>query len=287
MLTAPFLALCLHAAPQRYLLTVGGAPMAELRVDVDGRTYRYASTHFLEEGPAKRQRVFTLDAKGLVDGLVPEVLALAKTPAVGCADVLEEVARAPERLCVMTVDDGVVTGTLAGKPFTATYDEGGALASLTLGAARWDATSLASRPPGESSPFTRGFALTGRSGEVALAPPLDGARRLEAPPEGVGDNAFVGRLRCLVAARRYVDTHAGATLVLGLVVENGRAWPHAWARLGARDVDPSVLPDDEVLSKRQYLALPEGQAGRVYLELLDGTRRALLGPAGPRDTRGR
>lgn len=274
------LALCLTAAPQRYLLTLGGAPMAELRVEVSGRTYRYASTHFLEEGPKERARVFTLDAKGRVDGLRPEVLALAKVPAVGCADVLEEVARAPERLCVTVVDDGVVTGTVAGKPFTARYDEHGQLTRFEVGAARWEATTKpASPPPADANPFTRGFDVVGASGAVTLTPSLEGARRLTTPPVGVGDQPSVGRLRCLVAARRFVESHPGATLVLGLVVEDGRAWPHAWARLGAGEVDPSVLPDDEVLATRQYLALPSEEAGRVYLELLDGTRRVTSMPS--------
>lgn len=273
------LALCLTAAPQRYLLTLGGVPMAELRVEVSRRTYRYASTHFLEEGPKERSRVFTLDAKGRVDGLVPEVLALMKMPAVGCADVLEEVARAPERLCVTVVDDGVATGTVAGKPFTARYDAHGQLTRFEVGAARWDATTKpAKAPPAEANPFTRGFDLVGTSGAVTLKPALEGARRLTTPPEGVGDERSVGRLRCLVAARRFVESHAGAELVLGLVVEDGRAWPHAWARLGGRAVDPSVLPGDEALAARQYLELPSSEAGRVYLELLDGTRRVTLAP---------
>lgn len=279
MLSA-LLALSLTAAPQRYLLTMSGVPMAELRVEVAGRTYRYASTHFLEEGPKARERVFTLDAEGRVDGLRPEVLALAKVPAVGCADVLEEVTRAPERLCVTVVDDGVVTGTVAGKPFTARYDERGQLTRFEVGAARWDATvKPASPPPAEANPFTRGFDVVGPSGAVTLTPALEGARRLTTPPEGVGDERSVGRLRCLVAARRFVASHPGATLVLGLVVEDGRAWPHAWARVGGSAVDPSVLPGDDALVARQYLELPGDEAGRVYVELLDGRRRVTLAPA--------
>jgi hypothetical protein len=280
VLTGPLLALCLAAAPQRYLLTVGGVPMAELRVEVSGRTYRYASTHFLEEGPKERSRVFTLDAKGRVDGLVPEVLALARRPKVGCTEVLEEVTRAPERLCVTGFDGAVATGTVAGRRFTARYDERGQLERFEVGAARWEAsTAPVKAPPLGANPFTRGFDVVGAEGAVALRPALDGARRLSSPPEGVGDEASVGRLRCLVAARRFVDSHPGATLVLGLVVEDGRAWPHAWARIGAREVDPSVRAKDEVLARRQYLALPAEDAGRVYLELLDGSRQVTLGEA--------
>ncbi|MEW6432050.1 MAG: hypothetical protein AB1730_11135 [Myxococcota bacterium] len=281
-MTVSLLALCLAAAPQRYLLTVGGAPMAELRVEVDGRSYRYASTHFLEEGPAERQLAFTLDEAGQVHGLVPEVLALARLPAKGCTEVLEEVRRAPERLCIDSVRGRAVTGTLAGKAFSATYDARGALASLTLGAARWDATRTpATAPPPDANPFTRGFPVEGEAGVAQLVPNLPGVRRLSTPPEGGADEATVGRARCLVAARQAVTQTPGATLVLGLVVEGGRAWPHAWVRVQGRDVDPSVLPGDTALETRQYLALPDGAAGRVYLELLDGTRTVQLTPGAP------
>ncbi len=277
------LALVLAAAPQRYLLTVGDAPLAELRVERDGARYRYEATHLLEEGPAQRRLEFTLDAAGRVDGLTPEVLALATRPAAGCVQVLEEVTRQPEALCVHANAAAEVTGTIAGRSFSATYDARGALQRLVLGAARWDALPAGAPTPAPgASPFTHGFAVHGEAGDVALVPPVPGARRLSRPPEGVGDAAAVGRLRCLVAARRFVEAHPGATVVLGLVVEAGRAWPHAWVRLRARELDPSVQPGDDVLAARQYLALPTAQAGRVYLELVDGARRVARGPASRR-----
>lgn len=279
VLLSYLLVLAVTAAPARYVLTVQGVPLAELRVSVEGRRYRYESTHFLEEGPRERRRDFELDEAGRVDGRAPEVLALAAQPAVGCVEVLEEVTRAPERLCVDEVQGRTVRGTIAGQPFTAHYDDGRRLRSLELAAARWDATSTpAAAPSPEDNPFTRGFALEGTAGRATLAPAMKGARRLETAPRGLGEGDEVGRTRCLVAARRYVAAHPKAALVLGLVVEDGRAWPHAWIREGGRDGDPSVRPGDVALAGRQYLELPAADAGRVYLELLDGARRVRLVP---------
>ena len=34
--------------------------------------------------------------------------------------------------------------------------------------------------------------------------------------------------------------------------------------------DPSVLPDDEVLTRRRYLEVPVAQSGDFYLRLFDG-----------------
>ncbi|MEW5742635.1 MAG: hypothetical protein AB1938_27205 [Myxococcota bacterium] len=301
MVLASLLALCVQAGPQRWLLTVDAVPLAELRVEVKGRHYRYESTHFLEEGPAGRRLEFTLDEAGRVDGLMPEVLALARRPAPGCRTVLEEVERKPEELCVRMEDEAPgtslhdgpqrdagahasdaskvarVTGSLSGRPFTARYDATGALASLELGAARWTAsTTPATPPPPDANPFARGFALEGVTGQAALVPPLPGSARLGAPPRGGASASDVGRTRCLVAAKRYVTEHPGAVLVLGLVVEEGRAFPHAWVQDGGVAVDPSLPAGDRALTRRQYLALPAKDAGRVYLELLDGTRRVKL-----------
>jgi hypothetical protein len=271
---AAFVLWCVQAVPQRWLLTVDGVPLAELRVEVDGRHYRYEATHFLEEGPTRRRFDFTLDEAGRANGLVPEVLALARRPEPGCRTVLEEVEARAEELCVASGPATRVTGTLAGKPFTARYDASGALAVLELGAARWTATATPawSLPP-TASPFARGFALEGLVGPVTLEPPLKGAVRLASPPRGVATEGEVGRARCLVAAKRYVAAHPGAVLVLGLVVEDGRAFPHAWALDGNEAVEPSVVRGDPTLAAREYLALPASEAGRVYLELIDGTRR--------------
>lgn len=276
MLAVPLVALCLAASPQRYLLTVGDVPLAELRVEVRGDTYEYLTTRLLDDAPGERRRTFTLEG-GRVGGLVPEVLALGRRPAAGCVAVLDESTGAPERLCIDGGEGAEVSGTLDGRPFTATYDAHGALETLSLGPARWTrGGATKALVAAGANPFVDGFAVEGASGQLTLQPAVQGARRLTSAPRGVGDASSVGRLRCLLAARRYVEAHPGAALVLGLVLEGDRLWPHAWVREGGQHVDPSVLPDDGALRRRQYLALPRGRAGRVYLELLGGSRRARL-----------
>jgi hypothetical protein len=74
-----------------------------------------------------------------------------------------------------------------------------------------------------------------------------------------------------------VEVDPSLALVLGLVVEGGRAFPHAWVRRGTDALDPTLGPEDaEALARRAYLALPREAAGLVYLSLLDGRRRVVL-----------
>jgi hypothetical protein len=59
-------------------------------------------------------------------------------------------------------------------------------------------------------------------------------------------------------------------LAVGLVVEDGRAYPHAWVVEGDRALDPSVLPGDAVLRGRRYLEVPHAGSGAFFLALFDG-----------------
>lgn len=259
------LVLLLGAAPldARFVLVVSGLPVAELRVRVDGDAYHYEATHFLEEGPRRRAETLTL-AEGAPE---PEVLALARRPAPGCRDVLEERRRALERLCVEPGEGAEVRGTLDGQPFTARYDDGGALESIAVGAVRWEAARRPGRPPPES-PFVRGVPVP--RGALALQPPVEGARWLVTPPRGAGEAGAVGRERCLPLARKHAAALPGAKVAVGLVVEGGVAFPHAWVTTAAGPVDPSVLAGDAALARRRYLEVPAERAGRFYLELFDG-----------------
>ena len=80
---------------------------------------------------------------------------------------------------------------------------------------------------------------------------------------------------CLAAAHAWVKAHEEFEVVLGLIEDGGRGWPHAWVkhRTSGEELDPS-RPQTADASPR-YLALPTEQAARVYLDLL-GKRRALL-----------
>lgn len=258
----------LAAAPMqaRFVLEVGGLPVAELRVAVEGQRYVYEATHFLEEGPREHRTELTLSPKTPQ----PEVLALLRRPAVGCRDVLEERSGRLEALCV---DEGVparATGTIDGLAFEARYDDAGALARIKVGAATWVAASRPAQPPPES-PFVRGLAVP--AGANRLNNPFPGARWLAHAPKGIGDEDRVGRARCLVLARETQARRPGSRVSVGLVIEGTRAYPHAWLTEGNAALDPSVLPGDPVLSTRRYLEVPAEHSGAFYLQLFDGVLR--------------
>ena len=251
--------------PARFVLEVAGLPVAELRVSVQGERYLYEATHFLEEGP--RAHRLELDLPSLA--AEPEVLALLHRPtAVGCRQVLEERTGALEPLCVRALEPGLARGTLADEPFTARYDKAGALSSIDVGPARWTAAAAPTRAPRES-PFTAGLPV--HEGALVLTPPVPGSRWLGAPPRGIGTPEQVGRARCLMLARAALAQRPGAELAVGLVVEDGRAYPHAWLREGDAALDPSVLPDDPVLSSRRYLEIPRARSGAFFLRWFEGS----------------
>lgn len=260
------LVLILAAAPveaRRFVLEVAGIPVAELRVSVSTNQYVYESTHYLEEGP--REHKVTLRLKK--GEPLPEVLALLHRPRLGCRDVLEERTRVLEQLCVETSDPSVVRGTIAGEAFEAHYDSAELLFAITVGSAKWFEMDAPTAPPPES-PFVRGVAVP--PGALTLDPPVPDARWLTRAPEGVGTPEQVGRVRCLVLARAEQARRPGSQVSVGLVIEGGRAYPHAWVTEGGRAFDPSVLEGDAILAARRYLEVPAEHAGSFFLRLFDG-----------------
>ncbi len=257
----------LAAAPdesRRFVLEVAGVPVAELRVSVSGDRYLYESTHFLEEGPRKRQVQLRLKK----NAPQPEVLALLHPPKPGCVEVLEERNAVLETLCVESASPQTVSGTIAGEKFSADYDDAGVLSGITVGSARWRAATAPTAPPPQS-PFVKGVAVP--SGPLQLEPPVEEARWLSASPEGVGAPDRVGRTRCLVLAREEAARRPGSHVSVGLVIEGGRAYPHAWVTGADRNpVDPSVLGGDSILQERRYLEVPPERAGAFFLRLFDG-----------------
>lgn len=266
-------ALLLAAAPldAKYVLVVQDVPVAALEISSDGKTYRYASTHFLEEGP--KERVLELP---LTPGAPePEVLALSQRPAPGCRDVLEERTKKKEKLCVDPGGGNEVTGTLDGKRFAATYATTQRLERITIGAATWQATRAPVAAPAES-PFVKGVPAP-RGPVVALMPPVDATQWVRGPIKGTGVEGRAGRVRCLPLAREAAAKRPGAVVSLGVVLEDGRAFPHAWVTTPEGVEDPSVLPGDPVLAQRRYLEVPKEKAGQFYLGLFSGALR-LVGP---------
>ncbi len=258
----------LAAAPTeaRFVLEVGALPVAELRISVKGDRYAYDAIHFLEEGPREHHVELALGK-----GPLPEVLALLRRPKPGCREVLEERTRVLETLCVEAGLGNEVTGTLAGEAFVASYDVAGQLTGITVGSARWAAAPGPISPPTES-PFVRGVKVP--AAELVLEPPVAGARWLTRSPVGTGTADTLGRVRCLVLARGESARKPGSMVSVGLVIEGGRAYPHAWVT-GANGMasDPSVLPDDPVLATRRYLEIPRAVSGGFFLRFFDGAVR--------------
>jgi hypothetical protein len=279
MLTAAAHLLVLAAAVDaRFLVSMAGVPSASLEVSVDeGGAYRYRAVHVLEEGEGRLERSWTLSDGG-VDGLVPEVLALLAPPALGCRQVLEERRGLPEALCVTRAEARRVEGTLDGVAFTAWY-RAGSLDRVAVGPVRFERVAGAPRLRAVTSPFVEGFRVRGTTGPARLEPPLPGAARVVRVTLRPGAlAASASRRRCLEVARRAVEADPSLTLVLGLVLEGGRAFPHAWVRRGDRHQDPTLGAEDgPLLGRREYLELAPDLAGRVYLELLDGRRLVARG----------
>jgi hypothetical protein len=77
----------------------------------------------------------------------------------------------------------------------------------------------------------------------------------------------------LILAREEVAKKPGAEVALGLVIEDGRAYPHAWVTTKGVATDPSVIKGDPILETRRYLELPKAKSGDFYLRFFDGAAR--------------
>jgi len=253
------LLLLLAAAPvdARFVLEISGVPMAEIHVTVRGDAYTYEATHFLDEGPEKK-RV----ERSLTDG-TPEVLALLTPPASGCREVIEERTGAQEKLCVAASNATSASGTLNETAFNATYARG-TLSEISIGSAKWKRAAKPVKRTVEN-PFEKGVPAPG----FTLTPTFAGAKWLTPSPEGRGDADDLGRVRCLLLARRVVAQTPGSRVSVGLVLDAGRAFPHAWVTTSAGAFDPSLPPDEH----RRYLEVPVEESGEFFLKLFDGALR--------------
>ena len=245
------------------MLEVAGIPVAELRVSVSGDRYVYESTHYLEEGP-REHRVAMRLKRGAP---LPEVLALLHRPKLGCRDVLEERKGVLEKLCVERSDPSDVSGTIAGEDFEAHYDDSETLIAITVGSAKWFEMGTPTAPP-PVSPFVRG--VTVPPGVLVLDPPVPDARWLARAPEGVGTPEEVGRVRCLLLARAEQARRPGSHVSVGLVIEEGRAYPHAWVTEGGAAFE-SI--GGRGRSHPLEAALPRGARGACGLVLPAAVRR--------------
>lgn len=247
-------------AKARYEHELGGAKVGFVELTLEPGQFAYRSHPFFGADEE-------IDQLPIAAGEpTPEALWLWHPPETGCVEGIDEVSRRRGQLCATDRTPSQVTGTLLEKPFVAKYRDG-ELAELVVGDSRFvrDRSALPLK-----NPFRDGFAIAGRSrGPLHLHPSLAGAAP---PPNAPTPMATkLDRGQCLNAARAFIAAHPGATLVLGLVRDNGRAYPHAWAQTAdGTHVDPSALGARTLA--QDYLVLPPALAAQAYLELLSGRR---------------
>ncbi|MCA2977435.1 MAG: hypothetical protein INH41_04290 [Myxococcaceae bacterium] len=270
MVAALVISLGLMAAPPalRLVQLVQGTPVGVIEARVEGGAFHYRVRHVFRDEARAFEATWPVDAEGRDEaGRLPELLALARRRPDGCLEVREERTGATERLCLEAQG---TRARLDGAPLRLAYGPGGALRAVELLDAkggvlsRFEVSDAAVRPGAD--PFHEGFSIGGAPGpRVVLTPggPLSRARvqGVARPVEG----------SCLPAARAVAASLPGASVQVGVLVEGGRAWPHAWVRRAdGVQLDPT-RPDDEARAGH-YLPFPEAAAGRWYLELASGAR---------------
>ncbi|MFT3710294.1 MAG: hypothetical protein QM817_21920 [Archangium sp.] len=267
-MTSLLFAALLAAAPPapsttyRYVMDVADVPVAEMRVTVQGDRYDYAATHFFEEDPAERVVSFSLKALPAV----PEVLALSTLDQSGCRDVFGEKRQKLEKLCVDAVRSSKAKGSIDGAEFIARYADG-RLQEITVGTAHWRAISndTPSAPPSQKeNPFAKG--VPSPANAAAFSPAFPAARWLTTTPTPSG--TLNARARCLVLAKEAVKQKPQQRrVVVGLVLEGDRAYPHAWIAEGDQHFDPSLV---DAVPGRRYVEVPRAESGTFYLSLFAG-----------------
>lgn len=275
------LALALAASPVRLVQVVQGVPVGVLEVSVRRGQLHYQAHHVFREASRRFEVSWPVDGNGRdADGLESELLALATFQGPGCRDVREERTGKRERLCLSA--DG--SGQLDGVSLRVLRGPGGALEAVELvdaqGAVLTRFERSASQAPAFGDPFGDGFPVRGEGAVVTLRP-LAAARQVEVDGVAPGERSSAS---CLTAARSAVQA-SGGTVAVGVVVEAGRAWPHAWVERDGRSLDPTLVHDDPALAQRLYLRFPDADAGRLYLELAAGGRQVVRTGVAPQTGR--
>jgi hypothetical protein len=258
------------AQSARYDFFLGGAPAGQVTLTREADQFTWRSLHVF----ARRERIrtFTLrvDAQGrTAEGKVPEGLWLWARPARGCVSGVDEVTGRTGPLCAEPERDGAVRGNAFGAAFTARYDSAGRLKSLEMGASRFE-RSTGAAPQGEE-PFAQGFPVEGSGPVVVVEPSSVAVRQLARLPLATGGSS-APEGDCLERSTAIVEASKGTKeLVLGVVLQEGRAWPHAWVRdrKSLEAEDPSAVGPPA--AGTAYLAFPSGHAGALYVELLQGS----------------
>lgn len=255
----------LAAEPMRLVHSVGGVTVGVVELEVSGGLARYRARHVFRGQSRSFETSWPVDAMGRDEAGLPAELASLWTGTIGCRDVREERTGKKERLCV--AQDG--TGSIDSARIRVVSGPSGfeRVDVLHLGqvASRFERSAL--EPTLFGDPFAKGFEISGKGSKVALSPRADVS---VVPVTGLARPLEGGS--CLELASKWA-ARVGAVVQLGLVVEQGRAWPHAWVRTEQGEhVDPSIGLHDE--RARTYLAF-HADAGPMYLELVSKARRVV------------
>jgi hypothetical protein len=253
----------LFASPSvefQYVMSTNDLALSLLKLQLDSHSYTYSSTHLLEEQFRPQVKQFDL-----TDGKTPETLALIHIPKVGCQTVVEEISGTDEQLCVTSKSKNKIKGTINGVEFKAEYKKN-VLRQLTVHDATFERFD-GPPPTSDLNPFVNGFDVIG-AGEVISLSHSNGGHAVNVT--GIA-HSETKRIRCLLQAREFVAAHAQEkpTVVLGLLVDEDTAFPHAWIQLqNGTYVDPSF--DEDSGAKFTYIKLSQKTAGHTYLGLASG-----------------
>lgn len=293
----------LVAPPERtsYLFTLEGLPAGQVTLErsADSKSFTYLSEHVFGRGPGLRQverRTLSLDAAGRVAAstATPVSLWLWTQHPPSCLEVMDELSGRTGQACSNALSKEELQGIALDEPFHAVYRDG-VLESLDLGPARFTRLEAAPELDGATGLWARGLALPGGRGQLGFDPALSLPRQPSAASSRGRSwaertlrefGAAPAGERCLETAQRllaWLEERGGhGVLVLGLLLDAGRAWPHAWVRASGPydelvEVDPAwgrpVVPEGYLALQTVAAGAHGLEAGQVYLELVSGKRR--------------
>lgn len=276
----------LLAQTANYEMSLAGTPVGWVRVELDGHHLRYQSEHVFRRAQAHTQVDYLLDAQGRAENdSMPSARWLLRPPPAGCTAVFDEVTKEKGEGCAAVVQGNVCHGTLLRQPFNARYGQDGLLEQLTVGIIAFRRVEkVPLLDVSRARLFSEGFPIEGVGGALRLAPWVKGVKSADGDVQAAAEQA-VNPQACLALAQAAIRQNPGKfQLRLGLVADEGRAWPHAWLKetatgqeldLGAYGGEPGTR-----LPAGDYLVFPPAEAGRLYVALLEGKLRVVRGSGG-------
>lgn len=266
-----------------YEMSLAGTPVGWVRVDVNGARLRYESEHVFRRAKAHTQVDYPLDAQGRAENeSMPSARWLLHPPAPGCTAVFDEVTKEKGEGCAAPSQNGVSQGTLLRQPFNARYGKDGVLEHLTVGITAFRRVEkVPTLDASRARVFSEGFEIEGVRGSLRLSPRVEGVKSADQDVQAAAEQAL-NPGACLALSQAAIRERPGKwELRLGLVADEGRAWPHAWLKEIAtgKEVDLAAYSGDAGarLPAGDYLVFPSSEAGRLYVELLQGKLRVVRG----------